>query len=118
MRHFLMRRFEKIGIPRTFTQMFVETGIFMVGGFFFVTGCIVLMLLNTTVQLTPEPLKYEVVEFSSCSGLNDFGLQKEKQIFHPNEPIFTCGYLDINQPSILITIYWNHEGQDIHRDVI
>jgi hypothetical protein len=108
-----------ITIPKTFRRMFVAIMIFLTGGLCFLTICTFLMLLNNTIRTPPEPFKYEIVEFSPCSGWSNSGLAEKKQIFRPDEDhIFACGRIETNRSSILLIVYWDYEGQEIHRDVI
>lgn len=96
-----------------------ETMIFLAGGLVFLTICACLMLLNNTVRTPPELLEYKVVELSPCSGWDNSGAAQKKQVFRPDEEhIFACGRIETNRSSILISVYWDYEGQQIHRDII
>jgi hypothetical protein len=62
---------------------------------------------------------YTVTEFSACQGLdensNPVGVSKT---FSPTEKqIFSCGYLQTNQP-ISLVVFWHFEDELLLRDVM
>lgn len=115
---YLMRFVKGQTTQKIFILAVVEIMIFLAGGLVFLTICAVLMLLNDTIRTPPEPLEYEVVEFSPCSGWSNSGQAEKKPIFRSDEEhIFACGRIETNR-SILLSVYWDYEGQQIYRDII
>lgn len=84
---------------KTFFLIVLQIMVFLAGGLVFLTICAVCMLLNGTVRTPPEPLEYEIVEFSPCSGWSNSRLVEKKQTFRSDEEhIFACGHIETNYP--------------------
>ena len=90
----------------------------LIGAAIFAVICACLALMNNTIRTPPEPLKYEVIEFSVCKGWNDKGEAAKQDIFLPKgQSIFACGQLRTNHP-VTLSVDWSYEGKIIYVDVI
>ncbi len=93
-------------------------GLWLIGVAIIAVICICGVLINNTIRTPPNPLEYEVIEFTPCTGWNSAGESQEKNVFLPDERnISACGNLQTNRP-ITLSIYWYYDGKIIQRDII